>query len=48
MLWFIFSAAYMKGMFDRVLCDPPFLSSDCQAKSERPPAIRCGEAQAME
>ena len=23
----------LKGQFDRVLCDPPFLSSDCQTKA---------------
>jgi hypothetical protein len=23
----------MKGAFDRIICDPPFLSDDCQAKT---------------
>jgi methylase of polypeptide subunit release factors len=22
----------MKGTFDRIICDPPFLSQDCQTK----------------
>ena len=22
----------MKGAFDRIVCDPPFLSDDCQTK----------------
>ena len=26
-------AQNMKGQFDRVICDPPFLSSDCQTKA---------------
>lgn len=28
--------AELKGKFDRVLMDPPFLSEDCQTKSELP------------
>jgi hypothetical protein len=24
--------AEMKGAFDRIICDPPFLSEDCQTK----------------
>jgi hypothetical protein len=24
--------AEMKGSFDRIICDPPFLSEDCQTK----------------
>ena len=24
---------HMKGKYDRILCDPPFLSSDCQVKN---------------
>ena len=26
------SKGEMKGRYDRILCDPPFLSSDCQTK----------------
>jgi methylase of polypeptide subunit release factors len=25
----------MKGSFDRIICDPPFLSEDCQTKGRR-------------
>ena len=25
----------LKGQFDRIICDPPFLSNDCQTKGER-------------
>jgi methylase of polypeptide subunit release factors len=25
--------AELKGSFDRIICDPPFLSEDCQLKS---------------
>jgi methylase of polypeptide subunit release factors len=25
----------MKGAFDRIICDPPFLSEDCQTKGIR-------------
>jgi|TARA_R110002003_G_scaffold115_2_gene9950 methylase of polypeptide subunit release factors len=31
--------AEMKGSFDRIICDPPFLSEDCQTKG------RLGEIQ---
>lgn len=24
--------AELKGAFDRIICDPPFLSEDCQTK----------------
>ena len=24
----------LKGKFDRIICDPPFLSQDCQTKGE--------------
>lgn len=27
-------AAHLKGTVDRMICDPPFLSDDCQTKSE--------------
>lgn len=27
-------AAELKGSVDRMICDPPFLSEDCQAKCE--------------
>lgn len=26
-------SAHLKGQFDRVICDPPFLSEDCQTKT---------------
>jgi hypothetical protein len=26
-----------KGRYDRIICDPPFLSDDCQTKGERHP-----------
>ena len=26
----------MKGAFDRIICDPPFLSEDCQTKGNSP------------
>lgn len=29
-------SAEMKGAYHRVLCDPPFLSADCQTKGEPP------------
>ena len=28
--------AELKGTVDRIICDPPFLSEDCQTKSEHP------------
>ena len=30
-------SAEMNGVYNRVLCDPPFLSADCQAKGEASP-----------
>ena len=34
MLMLICHAAHFKGKCDRIICDPPFLSENCQTKSK--------------
>lgn len=32
----LMKSAHLKGSVDRIICDPPFLSEDCQTKSRSP------------